>query len=148
MFITLFYIFSLLLSYTDCTKFKVSNIFLLRMIIMLLFIGLIEEKIYISSFIVPTIILSFFVLLIILKPTMILGGGDIKYMMIIAFFLPYILFPLFLIVTGILQSLALLYTQQIKRRRIVAMVPIMFFSVVLTQIIALFGYYPLYKYTF
>ena len=148
MFITLFYIFSLLLSYTDCTKFKVSNIFLLRMSIMLLFIGLIEEKIYISSFIVPTIILSFFVLLIILKPTMILGGGDIKYMMIIAFFLPYILFPLFLIVTGILQSLALLYTQQIKRRRIVAMVPIMFFSVVLTQIIALFGYYPLYKYTF
>jgi Flp pilus assembly protein protease CpaA len=77
---------------------------------------------------------------------MILGGGDIKYMMVVAFFLPYLLFPLFLIITGILQSLALLYTQQIKKRHIVPMIPIMFFSVFLTQLIAYLGYYPLYSY--
>ena len=148
MFVTLFYIFSLLLSYTDCTKFKVSNILLLRMSLLLLLIGLIEEKIYMNSFLMPIIILLFFILLLIVKPTMILGGGDIKYMMVVAFFLPYLLFPLFLIITGTLQSLSLLYTQQIKRRRVVAMVPIMFISVILTQLIALFGYYPLYKYSF
>ncbi|MEA3228646.1 MAG: prepilin peptidase [Campylobacterota bacterium] len=144
MFFTLFYLFSIFLSYTDCTKFRVPNITLIRMTIMLLLIGLIEEKIDISSFILPTMILLFFILLLLLKPTMILGGGDIKYMMVVALFLPYIMFPLFLIITGTLQSLALLYTQNIKKRKIVAMVPIMFSSVILTQLITELGYYPLY----
>ncbi len=146
MFFTIFYIFSFLLSYTDCTKFRVSNKILFIMTLLLLFFGVIEEKIYITSFIMPLIVIIFFIILLLLKPTMILGGGDIKYMMVIAFFLPYLMFPLFLIVTGILQTVALLYTQNIRKRKIVAMVPIMFLSVLVTQIITFFGYYPLYHY--
>ena len=88
-------------------------------------------------------ILGFFVVLLLLNPKMILGGGDIKYMMVIGFYLPWLVFPLFLIVTGILQSAALLYTQNIKKRRVVSMVPLMFLSVVLTQFIVYLGFYPL-----
>jgi Flp pilus assembly protein protease CpaA len=110
---------------------------------MLLFFGLIEEKIYISSFITPILILIFFIILLLLKPKMILGGGDIKYLMVVGFFLPTLAFPLFLIVTGILQSLALIIQQKIKKRRVVAMVPIIFLSVVITQIIILNNLYPL-----
>ncbi len=146
MFFATFYIFSILLSYTDCTKFIVPNKILLTMSTLLLFFGLMEDKIYISSFFIPLLVLLFFIVLLLLKPTMILGGGDIKYMMVVALYLPYMIFPLFLIVTGVLQSSVLLYTQNIKKRRIVAMVPLMFISVVLTQIIVYSGYYPLYKY--
>ena len=143
MFSITFYIFSLLLSYTDCKSFLVPNIVLFTMFLMMFFFGIIEDKIYISSFLVPLLILGFFVVLLLLNPKMILGGGDIKYMMVIGFYLPWLVFPLFLIVTGILQSAALLYTQNIKKRRVVSMVPLMFLSVVLTQFIVYLGFYPL-----
>ncbi|MEA3353624.1 MAG: A24 family peptidase [Campylobacterota bacterium] len=143
MFGVVFYIFSLLLSYTDYKSFIVPNVILGTMGFMLLFFGLIEDKIYMSSFAVPLLILLFFIAILLLKPNMILGGGDIKYMMVVGLFLPYTLFPLFLIVTGILQSLTLLYMQNIKKRRVAAMVPVMFVSVVITQFIAAMGIYPL-----
>ena len=143
MFSITFYIFSLLLSYTDCKNFLVPNVVLLTMFILLLFFGIIEDKIYISAFIVPISILGFFIILLLLNPKMILGGGDIKYMMVVGFYLPWLVFPLFLIVTGLLQSFALLYAQNVKKRRVVAMVPVMFLSVVLTQLIVYFGFYPI-----
>ena len=78
-------------------------------------------------------------------PKIILGGGDIKYIMVVAFYLPFTLFPIFLIVTGILQAISLIYTQYVKKRRIVAMVPIMFFSVILTEAVQYYGFNPMMK---
>lgn len=111
------------------------------MTLMLLYMGWIEDKIYISSFIVPVLILLFFIIILLLMPKIILGGGDIKYMMVVGLFLPYLLFPLFLIVSGSLQTVALLYTQKVQKRRVVAMVPLMFISVLITQWIVFMGWY-------
>ena len=141
-----FYIFSVLLSYTDCTRFRVPNVLLGTMSLILVYFGLIEDKIYLSSFIVPFLVLLFFIAVLLFLPKMILGGGDIKYMMVVGLFLPYLVFPLFLLVTGVLQTLALVYKQFYQKRRIVAMVPVMFASVVLTQLIVYLGFYPLAKY--
>ena len=143
MFYTTFYIFSLLLSYTDCKRFIVPNIILLTMTIMLLFFGLIEEKIYLSSFVMPLIVLGLFVVILLLNPKSILGGGDIKYIMVVSFYLPFTLFPIFLIVSGILQTIALLYIQLLRKRRIVAMVPLIFSAVIITELIHYFELSPL-----
>ncbi len=143
MFTFTFYIFSLLLSYTDFKRFIVPNTILWSMLVMLLFIGLIEDKIYISSFIVPVIVLCFFIILLLLNPKMILGGGDIKYMMIVGLYLHWTIFPTFLIVSGLLQTLTLVYIQNIKKRKIAAMVPIMFISVVIAEILNILGLNPL-----
>lgn len=122
------------------------NKILALMTLLLLCFGLIEDKIYLSSFIVPSLILVFFIAMLLLFPKSILGGGDIKYMMVVGLFLPYVIFPLFLLVTGVLQTFVLLYKQKIKKRRVAAMVPIMFISVIITQLIVHFGFYPLSKY--
>jgi len=136
-----FYIFSLLLSYTDCTKFIVPNIIVGTMALMMFYFGWIEDKIYISSFIVPSLILLFFIIILLIMPKTILGGGDIKYMMVVGLFLPYLVFPLFLLVSGVLQTLALLYAKKVKKRRVVAMVPLMFISVLIAQGIVAMGWY-------
>jgi len=138
MFFLTFYLFSLLLSYTDCKKFTVPNGLLALMASLLLIFGLIEEKITISSLIIPLVVLALFIGILFTFPKTILGGGDIKYMMIVGFFLPPLLFPIFLIVTGILQSIALLLQQKLRKRRIVAMVPLMFGSVIITQLLDYF----------
>jgi len=140
MFFLTFYLFSLLLSYTDCKKFTVPNNILVVMFFLLLIFGVIEEKIAMSSFIVPLLVLLVFIAILLSFPKTILGGGDIKYMMIVAFFLPYSLFPFFLIITGILQTIALILQQKLRKRRIVAMVPLMFASVLITQILSYFGW--------
>jgi len=124
----------------------VPNKILALMTLLLLCFGLIEDKIYLSSFIVPSLILVFFIAMLLLFPKSILGGGDIKYMMVVGLFLPYVIFPLFLLVTGVLQTFVLLYKQKVKKRRVAAMVPIMFISVIITQLIVHFGFYPLSKY--
>lgn len=143
MFFITFYIFSLLLSYTDCKRFIVPNIILLTMAVMLLFFGLIEEKIYLSSFLMPLVVLCMFVIILLLKPKSILGGGDIKYILVVSFYLPWMLFPLFLIVSGVLQTIALLYTKIKRKRRIVAMVPLIFISAVISELIHYYGLNPL-----
>lgn len=142
MFTISFYIFSIILSYTDYKKFLVPNNLLLSMSIMLIIFGFFESKIYISSIVLSFLVLIFFIILILLKPTMILGGGDIKYMIIIAFYLGIEPFALFLVITGILQTLTLLYIQNIKKRRIAPMVPIMFLSVIIVEILISLNIYP------
>ena len=143
MFSFTFYIFSLLLSYTDCKRFIVPDIILLSMTIMLLYFGLIEEQIYLSSFAVPIIVFLVFIVILLLMPKTILGGGDIKYILIISLYLPWMLFPLFLIISGLLQTVALLFTQKLHKRRIIAMVPLMFISVIITQILNYYGLNPI-----
>ena len=77
-----------------------------------------------------------------LKPTMILGGGDIKYMMLVAIYLEPILFPMFILITGVVQTLFLVYKQYYKKRRVAPMVPAMFLAVVITEILFIFSIYP------
>lgn len=143
MFTVSFYIFSSLLSYTDYKKFLVPNNILIAMSSMLILFGIFESKILISSIILSLLVLLFFIFLLLLKPTMILGGGDIKYMVIVAFYLGVKPFALFLIISGILQTITLLYVQNIKKRRIAPMVPIMFLSVIIVDSLVSLKIYPL-----
>ena len=142
MFILSFYIFSLLLSFTDYKKFIVPNNIVIAMTVMMLVVGFIESKIYISSIILSLGVLIFFIIIMLIKPTMILGGGDIKYMMIVSIFLGVQSFALFLVVTGLLQTITLLYIQKVKNRRIAAMVPIMFLSVIIVELLTINKLYP------
>lgn len=131
----------MILAYYDCTKFKVPNKILGALFVSLLIFGYVEDKLDIYSFAISFFVLLFFVVLMIIKPKMILGGGDIKYMMVIAIFLEPILFPLFILVTGIVQSLFLIYKQLYKKRRVAPMVPAMVLSVAITQLLHYFGLY-------
>ncbi len=67
-------------------------------------------------------------------PKMILGGGDIKYILVITLYLQPISIPIFLIVTGIVQTIFLLYYQKIKKRRVAPMAPAIFLSVIIVKI--------------
>ena len=142
MFTISFYIFSILLSYTDFKKFVVPNNIVIAMTVMMLIFGYLESKIYISSIILPLAVLLFFILIILLKRDMILGGGDIKYMMIIALYLDIHSFALFLVFTGVFQTFSLLYVQKIKKHKIAPMVPFMFLSVVIVDILVVSRVYP------
>lgn len=113
------------------------------MSLMLLVFGLIESKLYTSSIILSLIILFFFIVLMLINKQLIIGGGDIKYMMIVGLYLGVSSFAVFLIITGILQTFALLYIQIIKKRKIAPMVPIMFLSVIIVEILVKFGFYTI-----
>ncbi len=136
-----FYIFSLLLSYTDCTKYKIPNITILTLIIFLIIFGLLENKLNLYSIAISFAILIFFVIILIAMPKAILGGGDIKYIMVVALFLEPMLFPLFLIISGICQAFFLLYFQKIKKRRVAPMAPAIFLAVIISQLINSMGFY-------
>ena len=137
-----FYIFSLILSYTDFKKFIVPNDLIISMSIMLLIFGFIESKIYISSIILSSLVLLFFIAIMLINRQIILGGGDIKYMMIVALYLEIQSFAIFLVITGLLQTFALLYMQKIRKRRIAPMVPIMFLSTIIVEILVALHLYP------
>ncbi len=143
MFSISFYIFSLFLSYTDFKKFLVPNNLVLTMTLMLLIFGFLDSKIYISSIVLSLGVLIFFSVLMLINRNMILGGGDIKYMMLIALFLPLKSFALFLLITGVLQTLILLYMQRIRKRKIAPMVPMMFLAVILVELLVLADLYPI-----
>lgn len=130
-----FYIFSILFAYTDCTKYKIPNISVLTLFIFLLLFGFFENKLNLYSFITAFTILFFFIIILLIMPRIILGGGDIKYMVLVAIFLEPLLFPLFLLLTGIVQLIFLLYFQKIKKRRVAPMAPAMFLAVIFTQIL-------------
>lgn len=142
MFIISFYIFSIFLSFTDFKKFLVPNDIIITMLIMLLVFGLFESKLYISSIILGLGVLLFFIALMLLNRQMILGGGDIKYMIVVALYLGVQPFALFLVITGIFQTFALLYMQKIKKRKIAPMVPMMFLSTVIVDILVVKDIYP------
>jgi leader peptidase (prepilin peptidase) / N-methyltransferase len=113
------------------------------MSLMLLVFGFFESKIYISSIILSLLILSFFIVIMLINRQFIIGGGDIKYMMIVGLYLGLGSFALFLIVTGILQTITLLYVQNVNKRKIAPMVPVMFLSVIITEILIKYNFYTL-----
>tara|TARA_B100001063_G_C16632260_1_gene486443 strand:- start:98 stop:436 length:339 start_codon:yes stop_codon:yes gene_type:complete len=106
------------------------------MAIMLLIFGFFESKIYISSIVLSLVVLLSFIALMLINRQMILGGGDIKYMMLVALFLGLKPFAVFLIITGLLQTIVLLFMQKVKKRRVAAMVPVMFISVIIVNILS------------
>lgn len=108
----------------------------------MLIFGLLESKIYISSIGLSLSVLLFFIAVMLINPRMILGGGDIKYMMVVALFLGIKPFALFLVITGLLQTFALLYMQKIRKRKIAPMVPMMFLAVIIVQLLMYSGFYP------
>lgn len=142
MFVISFYIFSLFLSYTDYKKFLVPNNIMITMAIMMLVFGLLESKIYLSSIALMVVVLLFFVGIMLINRQMILGGGDIKYMMVVALYLGIKPFALFLVATGIFQTIALLYMQKIRKRKIAPMVPMMFLATIIVDILVVKGIYP------
>jgi len=136
-----FYIFSLLVSYTDCTRYKIPNITIFTLLIFLLIFGYFEDQLSLYSFLISFTILTFFVIMLLIMPKTILGGGDIKYMMVIAIYIEPLLFPLFLLSTGIIQMLFLIYYQKIKKRRVAPMAPAMFLAVIITKLLFLLKIY-------
>jgi Flp pilus assembly protein protease CpaA len=139
--IFLFYFFSLILSYNDCTKYKVPNNIVIIFISSLLLLKIIAFKLTFSLFILPFIILILFILILLIFPKYILGGGDIKYFIIISFYLnDPLIFSYFLIISGILQSFWIFYRQKYKKRRVAPMIPILLFSVFLIDLFLLFGF--------
>ncbi|MDD2886632.1 MAG: prepilin peptidase [Aliarcobacter sp.] len=135
--------FSLFLSFTDLKKFLVPNDLIITMSLMLLVFGFIESKIYISSIVLSLVILIFFIIVMLINRQFIIGGGDIKYMMIVGLYLGISSFALFLIITGLLQTITLLYIQNVNKRKIAPMVPIMFLSVILTEILVKYNIYTI-----
>ena len=113
------------------------------MALMLLIFGFFESKIYISSIVLSLLILSFFIAIMLINRQLIIGGGDIKYMMIVGLYLGLSPFALFLIITGILQTITLLYVQKINKRKIAPMVPVMFLSVIITEILIKYDFYTI-----
>jgi len=142
MFVISFYIFSLFLSYTDYKKFLVPNDIMITMSIMLVVFGLLESKIYLSSIVLMFVVLLFFVGIMLINRQLILGGGDIKYMMVVALYLGVKPFALFLVATGIFQTFALLYMQKVRKRKIAPIVPMMFLATVIVDILVVKGIYP------
>ncbi|MGM0518380.1 MAG: prepilin peptidase [Campylobacterota bacterium] len=144
MFLISFYIFSIFLSYTDYKYLLVPNKIVFAMVLMMLSFGLMESKIYISSIVLSLTVLIFFIALMLLKKDLFIGGGDIKYLMVIALYLDIVLFSYFLIITGVLQTLFLLYNQLIKNRDMAPMVPVMFLSVVIVEFLNIYwGFYDI-----
>lgn len=74
-------------------------------------------------------------------PKTILGGGDIKYMMIIAIYLEPLYFPLFLLLSGLVQMLFLLFFTKFKKRKVAPMAPAMFLAVIITVVLTRLEYY-------
>lgn len=142
MFFIVFYIFSSFLSFLDYKKFLIPNNILLAMTLMLLVFGFLESKIYISSIVLSLIVLLFFIVILLLNRTQILGGGDIKYMMVIALYLGVKPFSVFLIITGLFQTSILIYKQLFKKRRVAPMAPAMFASVIVVDLMIYFNIYP------
>lgn len=132
MFEIVFYVFSALLSYLDCRRYIVPNVILLTLLLMLVVFGFIENRLNIYSIAISLSILLFFSGIILINRKMVLGGGDIKYMMIIAIFLDPMLFPFFLVITGILQSAFLVFAQVVQKKQKSAMVPAMFIAVIIS----------------
>lgn len=137
-----FYVFSLFISYSDWKTFRIPNTIIYTMSFFLVVFGILENRLTLSSFIMPILILLLFISLILIFKNSSIGGGDIKYYVVIALYLDYFSFFVFLIIAGVLQTMALLIKQKIQNRRFVAMAPFIFLAVIMTEILNLNGVLP------
>lgn len=137
-----FYIFSTILAFLDCKRYIVPNNILVTLLLFILIFGYFEEHLNIISFIISLSVLLFFVIILLINRKIILGGGDIKYMMVVALYINPLVFPLFILLTGIVQTLFLLFYQKLKGRRVAPMVPAMLIATALSELLYIWGVYP------
>lgn len=142
MFSISFYVFSLFLSYIDFKTFRIPNIIIVTMTFFLVVFGIFEERVNLFSFVMPVLVLLFFIALLLINKNASIGGGDIKYYMVIALYFTPFLFAVFLIVSGLMQTFALIFRQLFQKRRVVAMGPVIFASVIITELLNYFGVIP------
>lgn len=144
MFDIVFYLFSALLAYMDWKYLLVPNQIMWAFLSLLLLFGWFEGQLSIVAFGIAFLVLVFFIGMILLRPKMVLGGGDIKYMMVVGLYIEPLLFPFFLIITGVVQTLFLIFYQRVKQHKKVAMVPAMFLSVIISQYFAMTDFFPFF----
>lgn len=129
-----FYIVSLFLVYFDCTRYTVPNELIALLAVMVVLFGLLEGSATWMYLILPLFLIVFFYVVSLLGLGFV-GSGDIKYLILISMYINHPLkFAWYLIISGILQLLFLLFYQKVKKRRFVPMVPAMFVAVVLCDI--------------
>jgi len=138
-----FYIFSLFLSYTDYKYYLVPNNMMIAMLLLMGVFAFFEDTILISSIVVSFLVFVFFVSLILINRTMTLGGGDIKYIAIVALYFSPLHFAYFLIVSGLLQSVQIYFAKNIQKNSQAYMVPAIFLGVVITDILLAMGLIPI-----
>jgi len=134
MFTITFYVFSLFLSFTDYKYYLVPNTMTKAMLALMVLFGFLEGELKIASIIVALIVIVFFIILILIDKKMTLGGGDIKYIALVALFLSPLAFAYFLIVSGILQAVHLTYTKTVLKKNEAYMVPAIFLAAVFTDV--------------
>jgi Flp pilus assembly protein protease CpaA len=101
---------------------------------MIVTFGLLDGSATIYYVILPLFLIMFFYIVYLFGLGFV-GGGDIKYLILISMYINHPLkFAWYLIISGILQLLFLLFYQKVKKRRFVPMVPAMFVAVVLCDI--------------
>jgi Flp pilus assembly protein protease CpaA len=104
------------------------------MLVLLLFFGIAEERISYLSFFWPVALFVFLAFIYMLNQALYMAGGDVKYLMLSGLYLDFNLFPYFLLLCAVLQFVVLIYIQKIKKRRYVAMVPVMFSSAIIIDL--------------
>ena len=142
MFEIIFYVFSFILAYLDFKKFIVPNNILLTLVVMLIIFGVFENRLNMNAFLIATALVLFFSSLIIVNKNMVLGGGDMKYMLVVAIFLEPFVFPFFLIITGVMQTIFLTFAQVVQKKQKAAMVPAMLISVILSNFLYSSSFFP------
>lgn len=136
MFVSLaFYIVSSFLIYFDCKRYIVPNELVGVLLLFVVLFGLINGTLNFHGFIVAFGLLMFFFLLYLLKFGYV-GGGDIKYLLVVSIYLEPLGFAYFLVICGFVQILFLVFYKRIKKRRFAPMVPAMVLSVLIYEILS------------
>lgn len=104
------------------------------MFVMLLYFGIVEKRIIFLNFFWPIAIISFLAILYTINRRLYIAGGDVKYLMLVGFYLEANIFIYFLLLFVLSQFFVLQYIRKVKKRRYAAMVPVMFFSVVVVDV--------------
>lgn len=128
-----FYLISLALVLTDIKHYRIPNILVLFLLVSVLFFRFIDGDLSFFDFF-PSIFLIFIFWIFDKFRFGLVGGGDIKYMMVASLYLGYLVFPYFLIVFGILATLFILFWQKSKPNKDVPMMPTLALGVLVCEL--------------
>ncbi len=137
-----FYIVSAFLVYFDCKRYAVPNELVVVLLLFVVVFGLLDSSLGLSSLVLPVFLVLVFWLVSMTRLGYV-GGGDIKYLLVTAIYLEPLVFALFLVLSGVLQLLFLVFYKKIKKRRFAPMIPAMVLAVALSEIAYKIGVYPL-----
>jgi leader peptidase (prepilin peptidase) / N-methyltransferase len=137
-----FYIVSLFLVYFDCKRYIVPNELILVLFLFVVVFGIIDSSLGFFSLVLPVALLVLFWLISLTKLGYV-GGGDIKYLLVVALYLEPLVFAIFLVMSGVLQLLFLVFYKKVKKRRFAPMIPAMVVAVALSEVAYRVGVFPL-----